>query len=204
MQNGRYIAAGMLLGLTLLIGCDPKSLDHLKNGLGSGGDDEPVVVAGGSLVVGAHYGQFKVKGDDQVHADSNGNGGNDSKRFVAGVDLVYYTADNVPATVSKVYSGKVTTLMTYCVSDDPASDCETVTIVTGNTGQGFKITGEKRKAKDDDKPTAAAISHRPPEGKLKDVTLQGEPSHGCGMTQDQKLMGRCSLIFHYCTKAGCL
>jgi hypothetical protein len=183
----------MGLGLALLIGYEalrPKEHRPFVNG-----DDQPILVSGGSLTIrGA--GKWATTGDDLLHQDDDGN---ESSRYIGGIDLVYVDGSSLPAFTSRTYTtSKLTILMTYC-EDQAFGTCETVSIITKNGAQGLRIKAPSpHKAKDDDVSVPHTVKHLPTTGFLKDVTLPGDISPlSCG------LGSRCVMVIHYCATQGC-
>jgi hypothetical protein len=122
----------------------------------------------------ARYGKFKQDGDNLVHAELNDAA---TQRYVGAVDVLYFDQNNLPAYATQSFNKeKVTITINYCKS----GNCDAATLETDQNGKGLKFGAGKDKPKDDDKPLPSVVSHKPPDGKIKDIKVKGSAPYGCG------------------------
>ena len=160
-----------------------------------GGDDEPVVVAGGSTYIGTPSGhRFDPDSTGRlVHSDPN--------RYVTSVEVI--DKDDNPLTPVPTFNNQPVTIdITYCrIGTGHAcvsGTSETVTLKTVTLGQGLTISSDRTKMARSPKMIPPNLLTHPRRKKtMRDVSLNGTKVADC---YDD---GECSITIHYCLTADC-
>ena len=143
-------------------------------------DDDPIIMAGGSLHVYSHGG-FNGKKGTAVHNQPN--------KYVTEVDLI---AGDPLKYYSKPFSHQqVTISMAYCQTC-PTPD--NVTFQTDSNGQNLTLTDAVGTIGDEANQGKHEIVHQPEQGQIQKITLAGQ-DYTC-------VTGHCYLIIHYCKNSN--
>ena len=156
------------------------------------GDDDRVVVAGGSLKIGSVYG-FDPDLSDPQKANHKHKG-----RTVNRLEI--WTDDNAARTDQFYVSGQVDVDIEYC----PDAAClassknDHVTL-TAPGGKKLKVsnTDTIHPIGDEAKLNPLLIDHRPSQGRVKQIVISGkldhtpQPSYACAAS------GKCHVVLHY-------
>jgi len=171
----------------------------------AGGDDAPIVMAGGSmhiLTMGAGY-TFEPTGQSLTHySGANAT----SNRFLARADIVYYDGSRQKAAAP--FPDPTGTIdIGYCDTacqpgDAPSPHMDTVTFSVASAGQPLTVSsnlnGQVKDMTMDERFFEFYWKHRPHDWKVYWVRVNGaNPIYKCGPSG-----GDCSLRIHYC-KVGC-
>jgi len=170
------------------------------------GDDEPIIMSGGSMYIGNHPGgilaNYQINADHGAHRLVH----SDQSLYVKRVDVTD-TNDNTtfyPASGQLTAADTVKIDLTYCklVPSGGNLDCdqtstETVTFQTVTGSQGLVITST---AADMDRSTHLLPNlwaHRRRHRKIKNITT----TIGTGQPDTKSCLpdGECSIVIHYCT-----
>jgi hypothetical protein len=168
----------------------------------AGGDDEPIVVAGGSFEVGSHNG-FAKDPQDPKKADHQ-----DKGRNVTRIDVLYNDATTGPGYQEFLVDkgGDIRVDIDYVPKDTPKPH-DTVTFTTQNGGKELGITncsgcppigGEVNSA-------STTIVHQPPDGTVGQITVSGKfnPAPAPANAGPFSCVnGKCQVVLHYWCKSG--
>jgi hypothetical protein len=190
----RHIVFCFIAGITLslVIACSKVEKQPIMDIL-HGGDDEPILVGGGSLHLRAHNGQWIGTGESPRKWEHCDSGGNPSKRFSTKVDIVYVKgatpSAEVPALEIRKIDQHASIEISFSTGEPP------VTLEAAQAG-GLTVTSNGPGAVGANDPSLISF----PAGTPKEVVLkrdgQADERYSCGS------MGRCILIIHYCYKQG--
>jgi hypothetical protein len=187
VANAVWIAAlaGLLVGSALSLVIIHNASNALRFPV-SAVEDEPIVVAGGSMHIRAAKGKFDVKRDKAVYEHSNGR--------VTAIDVLYY--DNAGPAFDRLQIGGARTAVSlnYC---DSRPGCSPATIETEPDGHGLTFSPVGNDPMSDGN---RQISHVPEDGYIDSVTVD-QKVYACRDSKGQK--GKCTVVIHYCSAASC-
>jgi hypothetical protein len=156
-------------------------------GIRSSGDDEPIIMAGGSLNIFTHVHKFDSDSNMQlVHKDP--------RKFLAAADIYY---GNVQIDSVK-FAGKQAKIdIDYCpASGCVASSTDTVTFGTDSMGSSLQLSSSQRKMAMETTSTSNLVQHQPPDFKIQEIRINGA-------IYDCPVDIRCTVVLHHCSKNDC-
>ena len=181
------------------------------------GNDQPIVVAGGSL-------QVALPNDTPPNvwtADSHKThfthyiGGSPSTLYVAGVDIYRFDANGDPEAVYPPFfgAGPVEITLSYCDNGSSAK-CSSVTLTSNLNGQGQGLVLADNESgwntdQDDLSNNGRSVDHAKGKDKRLDniaIKVNGTAIANSPFSckDDKKSRhGRCWMVIHSCSKAGC-
>jgi hypothetical protein len=177
--------AGLLAGTALslaMAGCAPAT--HQLQAVG--GEDEPIVVAGGSMHIRAAKGRFDLNTGKAVYQHKAGH--------VTAIDVLYYDQAGPAFDRRQIDGAKTTVSLNYC---DPGGSCAPATVETEADGHGLTFSPAGNDPMSDGN---HQISHAPEDGHIDSLTVD-QKTYGCQDSRGQK--GRCTVVIHYCPAASC-
>jgi hypothetical protein len=153
-----------------------------------GADDDPIIVAGGSMRV--HNKKLQSDGHGGLNHPEGAN------RSVASVDILYngsYNGQTGPDGESLAFNHKpVTVSLTYCPKVlGCGAGKDDVKITTDGTGMNLGITNNGHPIGNEAPDAYGARNHEPPDWVIKEITVNSiSPAYPCDN-------GRCYVVVHY-------
>jgi hypothetical protein len=146
------------------------------------GDDDPIVVAGGSLEIGSRYGFDPDPG-------SHNNANHSYKSSVLNHITVLYNAAGVPAYDDFSVTGQVQVDIAYkCKGTCAGTPDDTVTFHTDANGKNLTISSKYPIGPTN--PGTKQLTHPKADWTVNQITVTGHPSYPC-------YSGKCQVVLRY-------